>query len=103
MEPGRQARPSALPRIDLRERRDERRRDDEDPHKGTLPFPKLAPRAVAYRLTFTAASQGVNLKGAVDLILLGKGRIDAVMISVSFGTPPLADEQRLAALMAHRL
>jgi hypothetical protein len=71
--------------------------------KGTLSFPKLAPRAAAYRLTFSAASQGVTLKGAVDLILLGKGRIDAVMISVSFGKPPLADEQRLAALMAHRL
>ena len=71
--------------------------------EGTLSFPKLAPRAAAYRLTFSAASQGVTLKGAVDLILLGKGRIDAVMISVSFGIPPLADERRLAALMAHRL
>lgn len=70
---------------------------------GTLPFPKLAPRTAAFRLTFSATSQAVTLKGAVDLILVGKGRIDAVMISVSFGTPPLADERRLAALMAHRL
>ena len=71
--------------------------------KGTLSFPKLASRTAAYRITFSSASQGLTLKGAIDLILLGKGRIDAVMISVSFGTPPLADERRLAGLIAHRL
>jgi hypothetical protein len=71
--------------------------------KSTLAFPRLAPRAAAYRLSFAAKSQGLTLRGAVDLILLGKGRIDALMISVAFGTPPLADERRLAGLIAGRL
>jgi hypothetical protein len=70
--------------------------------KRALAFPKLAPRSAAYRLNFTAKTQGLTLRGAVDLILLGKGRMDAVMISVSFGTPPIAEERRLAGLIAGR-
>jgi len=71
--------------------------------KEKLIFPRLAPRTAAYRITFSTASQGLTLKGALDLILLGGGRIDALMISVSFGAPPVADERRLAGLIAHRL
>lgn len=71
--------------------------------KGSLSFPRLAPRTAAYRIKFSTKTQGLTLGGTLDLILLGNGRIDALMISVSFGTPPLADEQRLASLIAHRL
>jgi hypothetical protein len=70
---------------------------------GTLSFPRLAPRTAAFRIAFSATSQGSVLPGAIDLVLLGKGRVDTVMISVSFGTPPLADEKRLARLIAARL
>ena len=71
--------------------------------KGRLPFPRLARRTAAYRLAFSTENQGVTLKGALDLILLGSGRVDALMISVSFGAPPIADEKRLAGIIAARL
>jgi len=68
-----------------------------------LALPRLAPRTAGYRIHFTATTQGLNLAGSVDLILLGKDRVDSVMISVSFGTPPAADELRLARRIASRL
>jgi hypothetical protein len=70
---------------------------------GAIAFPKLALRTAAYRIAFVATTSGLQLHGSVDLILLGKGRVDSVMISVAFGTPPLADETRLARLVARRL
>jgi hypothetical protein len=71
--------------------------------KGSLHTPKLAPRQASYRVGFATVNQGVKLSGSIDLFLLGEGRADALMISVSFGTPPTADELRIARLMAGRL
>jgi hypothetical protein len=71
--------------------------------KRAIPFPKLAPRTAAFRISFSASGQGSALKGAIDLILLGKDRIDAALLDLAFGQPPLADERRLAGLIAKRL
>jgi hypothetical protein len=70
---------------------------------GPLTVPRLAPRTAAFRIRFTATSQGLTLNGSVDLYLLGKSRVDAILISVSFGSPPTADELRLARVVASRL
>jgi hypothetical protein len=71
--------------------------------KSRLSFPRLAPRTAAFRLTFSFASQGTTLQGAIDLVLLGRSRIDFVLIHVGFGAPSTALEQKVAAAVASRM
>ena len=74
--------------------------------KGTLAFPKVAPRTTAYRLVVSVTPKGattsVNLY--FDLILLGAGRVNVATIMFSLTKPYLpAFEQKLAGSIAHRL
>ena len=71
--------------------------------QGTLSFPKLASRTAAFRIAFRTKSSTLTLKGSVDIVLLGHGRIDAVMLYVAFGAPSQSLERRLAGLMAARM
>lgn len=71
--------------------------------KGALPFPKLAPRTAAYRIAVKVTSGATTLTGVVDIVLLGKGRVDAVLLYTAFGANPIAEEKRLGGLVAHRL
>ena len=70
---------------------------------GVLSLPKLAARTAGYRLFFVASNASVSLKGAVDVVLLGHGRIDSVLLYVAFGTPSQALERRLAGIIASRI
>lgn len=71
--------------------------------KGALPFPKLAPRTAAFRIAFKTKSSSLTLKGDVDVVLLGRGRIDAVMLFVAFGAPNATLERHLAGVVAARM
>jgi len=70
---------------------------------GVLAVPRLAPRTAGYRLSFTATNSNVTLRGAVDIVLLGRARIDAALLYVAFGTPSQALERRLDRIIAARL
>jgi hypothetical protein len=74
--------------------------------KGSLAFPKVAPRTAAYRLvasvTANGATTSVNLY--FDLVLLGSGRANVATIMFSLTKPyPAAFERKLATAIAHRL
>jgi hypothetical protein len=71
--------------------------------EGVLAFPKLAPRSAAYRITFVTKSGSQALNGVVDVALLGRGRIDTVMLFVGFGTPNATRERHLAGVAASRM
>jgi hypothetical protein len=71
--------------------------------EGLLAFPKLAPRTAAFRISFLTKSTSLSLKGDVDVVLLGRGRIDVVMLFVAFGAPDATLERHLAAVVASRL
>jgi hypothetical protein len=71
--------------------------------EGQLAFPKLAPRTAAFRISFLTKSTSLSLKGDVDVVLLGRGRIDVVMLFVAFGAPDTTLEHRLAGVVAKRM
>jgi hypothetical protein len=71
--------------------------------KSTYAFPKVAARTAAFRLSFSATNGAATLKGAVDIVLLGHGRIDAALLYVAFGAPSQALERRLAGIIASRI
>jgi hypothetical protein len=74
--------------------------------KGTLAFPKVAPRTQAYRLVIGVAPEGAktSVKLYLDLVLLGADRANVATIMFSLGQPyPAAFEQKLARAIAHRL
>jgi hypothetical protein len=71
--------------------------------QGALAFPKLAPRTAAFRITFQTKSGSQTLNGDIDVVLLGRNRIDAVMLFVGFGTPNGTLEQHLAGVVAARM
>jgi hypothetical protein len=68
-----------------------------------LPFPKLAPRSAAFRISFLTKSSTLSPKGVVDVVLLGRGKIDVVMLFVAFGAPNSALERPLAGVVASRM
>ncbi len=73
--------------------------------KGSLAFPKVAPRTAAYRLVASVTAKGattsVNLY--FDLVLLGSGRANVATIMFSLTKPyPAAFERKLATAIAHR-
>ena len=74
--------------------------------KGTLGFPKLAPRMAAYRLVVGVAPQGASaaVKLYLDLVLLGADRANVATIMFSLGKPyEAAFERKLATAIARRL
>ena len=71
--------------------------------KGVLAFPKLAQRTAAFRITFQTKSASLTLEGNLDVVLLGRGRIDVVMLFVAFGASNDTLERRLAGVVASRL
>jgi len=74
--------------------------------KGTLAFPKVAPRTTAYRLVIGVAPEGAtaSVKLYLDRVYLGAGRANVATIMFSLGQPyPAAFEQRLARSIARRL
>lgn len=71
--------------------------------EGVLAFPKLAPRTAAFRIAFQTKSSSLTLKGDVDVVLLGRGKIDVVMLFVAFGAPNAALERHLAGVVASRM
>jgi hypothetical protein len=71
-----------------------------------LPFPRLAPRSVAFRSSFrlTGFADPKPFRGTFDLIVLGRGRaLAALATSADGGTFPATLERHLAALIASRL
>ena len=71
--------------------------------EGVLSFPKLAPRTAAFRISFSTKNASLTLKGDVDVVLIGRGKIDVVMLFVAFGAPDPALERRLAGIVASRM
>ena len=73
--------------------------------QGTLAFPKVAPRTAAFRITFQtkSTSPSQTLNGDIDVVLLGRDRIDAVMLFVGFGKPNGTLERHLAGVVAARM
>jgi hypothetical protein len=74
--------------------------------KGTLAFPKVAPRTTAYRIILSVTPKGattsVNLY--LDLVFLGAERVNVATIMFSLAKPyPAAFERKLATAIAHRL
>lgn len=75
---------------------------------GSLAFPKLAPRTVAYRavLNVTIAEGGKETKVpfTIHFVALGNGRGDSVLLAVGPGNGiPLAELRAFAKLVASRL
>jgi hypothetical protein len=70
-----------------------------------VPFPRLAPRTVAFLLSVRiTAPNGATVDAHFDAVLLGRGRALAGVIVGSLGSRfPVAEERRLATLMARRL
>jgi hypothetical protein len=67
-----------------------------------VPFPRVAPRTVAYRIIFEIQSQGPRL--TIDLIALQRSRAQAYFIVATvIGVPSKADEVRLARTVAGRM
>ena len=74
--------------------------------RGTLPFPKVAPRLAAYRLVIGVAPKGAaaSVKLYLDLVLLGAARANVATIMFGVAQPyPATFEQKLARAIAHRL
>ena len=52
---------------------------------------------------FQTKSGSQTLSGDLDVVLLGGGRIDTAMLSLSVGAPNTALEQHLAGVVAARI
>jgi hypothetical protein len=75
---------------------------------GPFAFPKLAPRAVAYRavlnLVVTEGGQQAKVPVTIHFVALGSGRGDAVLLTIGLGNGiPVADLRAFAKLTATRL
>jgi hypothetical protein len=74
--------------------------------QGQVAFPKVAERVAAYRVVCRVGSPGSTQKTqfTVDLIILGRGRGEVVMLAVAAGTGIVqADQRSLARLLASRM
>ena len=75
---------------------------------GTLAFPKVAPRTVAYRavlnITVTEGGKETKVPITIHFVALGSGRGDSVLMTVAPGKGiPLAELRAFAKLIASRL
>jgi hypothetical protein len=70
-----------------------------------IPFPSVAPRAIAYRVVATLRIGGSRtLRAYFDAVLLQRGPLQASLVVTSLGRAvPLAQERALAALLAGRM
>jgi hypothetical protein len=70
-----------------------------------VPYPRLAPRTAAFVLSVRiAVPNGATVDAYFDAVLLGRGRALGGVIIGSLGARyPVAEERRLATLMARRL
>jgi hypothetical protein len=67
-----------------------------------LPFTRVAPRTVVYRLLFELQGQGGAL--TIDLVALARSRAQAFfLVASAAGAPSKAEELRLARIVAGRL
>jgi hypothetical protein len=76
--------------------------------QGTLAFPKVAPRTAAFRMamrtTFTENGETRSVTLTVSIVVVGKGRGEAGLLSMSVGEPiAVADLRAFAKLFAQRL
>jgi hypothetical protein len=76
--------------------------------KGTIAFPRYAPRGVAYRvginITVTVSGKPTVVPLAMHLIALGSGRGDSILLTFGLGDGvPNAELRRYAKLTATRL
>jgi hypothetical protein len=70
-----------------------------------IPFPQVAPKAIAYRVVATMKVAGKRtVRAYFDAVLLKHGSLQAVLVVTSLAGPvPLAQERGLAALLATRM
>jgi len=75
--------------------------------RGKLAFPHLAPRTAAFYVRLAFNVQGIKFNADLHFVLLGKGRADLAMMTLSPGKPlmplPAGLDRRLAAKLAGRL
>ncbi|HUP32874.1 MAG TPA: hypothetical protein VM184_07555 [Gaiellaceae bacterium] len=74
--------------------------------QGQVAFPKVAPRVAAYRVTARVGAPGttVTVPFTIDLILLGRGRGEVGLLTMSAGTGIAAAHLRaFARLLAARM
>lgn len=75
--------------------------------RGRLAFPRLAPRTAAFRVRVRYEVQSLRIPATLDVILLGRDRVDAALFLQSAGAPlqplPAGLEQALARRLAARL
>jgi hypothetical protein len=69
-----------------------------------IPFPKVAPKAMAYRVVATLAVGPRKVRAYFDAVLVQRGSVQAALVVTSIAAPvPLRQEQALAALLAGRM
>ena len=69
-----------------------------------VPFPALAQRSAAYRLTLTATSRGQTINGYVDFVVLMHGRaVAGLVLGSALVQPDRPAEVRLARTLAGRM
>jgi hypothetical protein len=69
-----------------------------------VPFPRVAERTVAYRVTLSGTVQGTTVRVVIDLVVLKHSRAQAALYFGSVFAPPVkADEVALARVTARRM
>ena len=76
--------------------------------QGRIGFPRYAPRTLAFRLSFnvqvTQSGKTSTVPFTVHFVALGKGRGDATLMTIAFGTGvPQSDLRAFAKLTSQRL
>jgi hypothetical protein len=75
--------------------------------RGPLAVPALAPRRAGFRVRLAFNVQGVRLGANLHLVVLGRGRANVLLITMSTGRPltplPAGLERSLTARLAQRL
>jgi len=75
--------------------------------RGKLAFPHLAPRTAAFYVRLAFNVQGIKFNADLHFVLLGKGRANLAMMTLSPGKPltplPSGIDRKLATKLAQRL
>jgi hypothetical protein len=66
--------------------------------------PRVGERAISFRIAARASANGMSVPAWFDILAVGRGRGDATLAVIAFGTPPSASlERSLLAKLAARL
>jgi hypothetical protein len=72
--------------------------------RARLAFPQVAPRTMAFTLAVRLTGPNGVVRLDLDVVLMGRGRALTGLVAVGIGARvPLAEERRLAALIARRM